>query len=177
MKCDINVCNLLLYIKYSNGEFNECDNKSILCFDNNKIIAINELDFTKEQRSNLQNKLHIRPYFISQRVFKEVLYEICYSETFMNLRDIEFSDDSIAKTTEYEDLGYFIIKRNFSNIFELYNNILDDYDTSIRAISINYFGYDFSLTSRGVISAYAPLEVINKLISDNKFNRIILGIR
>lgn len=177
MKCNINVCNLLLYIKYSDEEFNGCDSKSILCFDNNKIIAISELEFTQNQRINLQNKLHIRPYYISQMVFEELLYEICCNKTLMILKSIKFSDDSIANTTEYEDLEYLIMNKDFSSIFQLYKNILDDKDTSIKAISINYSGYDFCLTGKGVISAYAPLEVINKLFSDNKFNRIILGIR
>lgn len=167
--------NLLLYLKYSNSITKECDSENIFCFDNNKIVAVDEFEYNREERYSLQKKLYMKPYYISPLVFEEIIREICEEQVDFILRDVIFAQDFIKDTEEFKILEDYIYDKELHYIYKMIFDIIEEFDTSIKKLKFNYKGYDFELTGKGVISVLAPLDTIKDLTHDYKFNKLILG--
>lgn len=176
MIANIKAVNLLLYIKYDSFTKSICEYNNILCFNNEKIIAVDEFEYNREQRYNLQEQFGIRPYYISQRIFHEILIEACMKNADIFLRNIIFKDKAISEELEYEDLEDLISTGRYKSAYKTILDILEEYDTEIKNININYRGYDFKITNKGVIETVAPRDTIASLAENNKFNKVILGI-
>ena len=176
MLASIKAVNLLLYLKYDCFEKKSHEGNSILCFNNKKIFAVDEFMYNKEQRCNLQKQLCIRPYYINQRIFHSLLRASCKLGTNILIRNIVFIDDSIKDEPEYELLENLIHKESYEKVYDITINLLKEYDTEIKNIKINFRGYDFKLTNKGVIETFAPQSTITSLSNDKVFNKIILGI-
>lgn len=176
MISNIKAVNLLLYIKYDSLTQSICKYNNILCFNNEKIIAVDEFEYNREQRYNLQEQFGIRPYYISQRIFHEILIETCMKKTEIILRNIIFKDEAVTRELEYEDLEELIGNGDYNLAYKTIISILEEYDTEIKNININYRGYDFKITNKGVIETVAPRDTITSLAGNNKFNKVILGI-
>lgn len=172
---EIKAVNLLLYLKYSNNDITEYKNKNIFCFDNNKIIAVDEFEYDRDERYCLQKKMCMRPYYISQIIFEEIIKEICEKQVDFILKGIVFSEDFIKDTYEFQQLESYINEKKLSYIYKEIFNIIEEFDTYIKKLSFIYKGYEFELTRKGVISVLAPINTIKYLVSDFKFNKLILG--
>ena len=53
---------------------------------------------------------------------------------------------------------------------------MDIYDTDVEKIVIRFKGYDFTITSEGVLDTDAPDTVFIDFLKDKVINRLILGL-
>lgn len=164
--------NYFLYVDYNN-KIVDTMSEAIYMFDNRRIVAVDRQTYDKDRRLKLQNELNIRPYYITQEVFKEMLYHFYINPNKVIIRDINFIDDFIEETDEYEQLEAFITKRNIEGINNYVRKIIKEYDTEIYDIKIRYQGYDFSITNQGVLNVEAPDDTFKKFLKDNDFCRLI----
>lgn len=176
MNCEVKVVNLLLYRIYRDFNDNYCNNKDIFCFNNKKIIAIDEIEYDRDKRYTLQKIMTIKPYYVSQIIFHKIIREICNKQVDFIIRDIIFDDNYVTETEEFYSLEEYIGHRQLINIYKMVFNLLEEYNTSIKLIKLNYQGYDFELTKQGVLSACAPIGTIRDLTTNDKFNKLILGV-
>lgn len=170
----IEVFNLLLYIKYGK-EIKKIDKNKIFEFNNDRIIAVDEGEYSREERSNLKKESKIKTYYITDGIFDTILKQVCSGKTDFILRDIVFDEYSVNDTIEYSDIKYLINKKEYEKAYKEIYSVLDEYYTSIKMVKLFFQGYDFCLFIEGRIEAYAPEEVVKELVKNEKFNSMILG--
>lgn len=169
--------NFFLYLK-SKTFINNCyDHDDMYFFENNRIIAISRNEYNAEKRYALQQELGIRPYYITQNVFKEfLLYLSCNYQDKIILMYIDFIDRDITDTPEYLELLDNIKKNEISAAFQNTFNIMDEFDTDINSLTVRYQGYDFYISNKGVIDTDAPDNILKLFFGDESINKLILGM-
>ncbi|MBU3089437.1 hypothetical protein KPL42_13145 [Clostridium gasigenes] len=179
--------NLYLYINYKN-DFNICcDYKDIYCF-KDKLICIDKNIYNKSKRYELQKELSVKPYFVSQDTFKEMLYALINNKVNFKIKDIEFIDESIREEIEYYELES-IIKKNWcinkkleenkdlnKKLYRNILNIIEEFDTEIKSIKFIYSKMDIEITNKGVLNFNSGDELLNNLVTDSILNKMLLGI-
>lgn len=169
--------NFFLYLSFRPAIDNSKCKEDIYCFLNKQIIAVDRNIYNMESRQVIQKDLGIRPYFLSQSMFMEILNGMVFSRwKDIRLKGIYFEDESIENMFEYSQL---IAAINKNDMFLAYNHIteiIELYDTDIRAISIRYKGYYFNITKDGVMDTDAPDYIFYDFINDKIVNAILLGV-
>lgn len=168
--------NFLLFLKYNNNS-DFCENyKNIFCFSNKRVVAVDESEYDKRKRMELQKLLGIRPYYLSQKVFKETLDYALSNPNEIVIRDIEFLDSAIEDTEEYYELMDMFLDNCLSEAYKQVYKILREFDTEIYELKIRFKNHDFTLVKTGVLESDAPPVIFDSFINDVKFNRLILGL-
>lgn len=169
--------NFFLYISLNKNALKDYDVNNILCFRNCDILAVNvETYNSKDKRFKLQQSLSMRPYYISQVIFSEFLYFILTNNpNVFLLRDIRFKDITVEETDLYCNLYEYINAQDYKKVFDVVKSIKEEYDTDISGIKIRYGGYDFIITSDGVLDSDANNEVFYSFINNPYVNNLILG--
>lgn len=166
--------NLFLYIN-SNKDLKICEKyNDIYCF-GEKLVGIDKNAYDRKNRFNLQQQFNVHPYFVSQNVFKEILYSLVYGRISLRILDINFIDDSIIETEEYGYLQQVIRNNDNINIYMQTLNIIDEFDTEIKNIKFIYNGMNIDLTNEGVLNFYSGDELLIKFTSDIKVKNLLLG--
>ncbi|GEM_PF-6069105 len=92
------VTNCFLYIGYDSNPVNCKGVDEVYCF-TDKLIAVNRDIYTnRHSRLELQKKLRMRPYYVTQNVFVEILKYICNMKNKIKLIGIEFADSSTIRS-------------------------------------------------------------------------------
>jgi len=166
--------NLFLYIN-SNKNLAICSsNKDVYCF-GDKLVGIDKNIYDRRNRFMLQKKFNVHPYFVSQNVFKEILYSLSCGNSDIKLLDITFLDDSIIETVEYEYLQQIILGNDMANLYKEIMSIIKEFDTEIKSVKFLYNCMKMELTNEGVLNFYSNDELLNGIVSDMKIKNLLLG--
>lgn len=166
--------NLFLYIN-SNRDMTICNSHDdIYCF-GDRLVGIDKNIYDRKNRFVLQKQFNVHPYFISQNVFKEMLYSLSCGTLDIKLLDITFVDDSIVDTVEYDYLQQIILNSDTSSIYKETVKVITEFDTEIRSIRFLYNYMNIELTNEGVLNFYSNDELLNNIISDTKMKNMLLG--
>lgn len=167
--------NLFLY--YYNSNISELKKfKHIYFFENQKLIAIDKDVYGREERLLLQERLYIQPYYISQKILKELILSITSFTDKFRILDINFEEDYIEDTKEYELLLESIRNRDYKYLIEYVNKIIRSYDTEISDLVFVFEDRKFKITSTGILNVEASNEVFTDLLHDKVINRNLLGL-
>jgi hypothetical protein len=147
---------------------------NIYCF-SDKLVGIDKNTYNKQSRYAFQKELNVKPYFVSQNVFKEILFSLAHGKLDILIRDIDFIDDSIKNESIYDTLENFIWTRNNNDIYRYTLYILDAYDTEIKSMKFIYKGMEIEITNEGVLNFSSSDEMLRNLVGDTKINNILLG--
>lgn len=169
--------NFFLYLKFKSSSHEYCNYEDVHCFENNKILAVSRNTYNAQNRAKLQKNIGMQPYYITQNIFKEFLQFILNSsQEDVMLMGIQFVDKSIEDSFECLELQRCIDKKDIENAYKKIFDIMDLYDTDIESLKIRYNGYDFYISSKGVIDTNAPTNIFKSFIEDSIINKIMLGI-
>lgn len=166
--------NFFLYMTATNKESYSEKLKNVYYFSNEKILAVDKNMYNKSERFKMQNELEIKPFSITQRIFKALLKHIVDSPKKIIIKHIEFIDESISDSQEYLELCNLIGVFDDENIFKQVDYILHEFDTEIYSIAIRYSGYDFLITAEGVIDTDAPDNILTDFFVDEAVNDLLL---
>lgn len=106
----------------------------------------------------------------------EFLYFVINHFDHLLLRSITFKNKETETSEELSQLYNDIQSRNFNTVYEQVQKIMDIYDTDVEKIVIRFKGYDFTITSEGVLDTDAPDTVFIDFLKDKVINRLILGL-
>lgn len=145
-----------------------CDDSNIYCFSNNYIVAIDS-NYIKINKHIIQ-EMKLNPYYLSSKVFKEFINKsICFNDYFVS--DLDINDYEEIEEYLLGELKEYLHNNKLKQLLSL---ILDN-DIDIDKITIRFQGYDFSLTSEGILTIDAPKEIVDNFIKDTIINLAILG--
>ncbi|MDU6522118.1 hypothetical protein [Clostridium sp.] len=165
--------NLFLYYSYDNITSESLSNlNDIYMFLNKKIIAVDKNVYNKNERIKLQKQIDIQPYYITQRIFKELLIESINSE--IKIINVLFEDE-LDDVDEYLELIEYIQKSKNNQIVKQIDFIMVEFETKIEKLEVAYDDNRYSLTSSGVLDVYDS-DNIKKLLADKIINRKLLGL-
>lgn len=146
----------------------------IYCF-TDKLIGIDKNTYNKQNRYAFQKELNVKPYFVSQYVFKEILYSLAHGKLDIKILDIRFIDDSIESEIEYEKLESLIWSNKTTELYAYILYILDIFDSEIRSMKFIYKGMEIEITNEGVLNFGSSDEMLQELLADKKINGLLLG--
>jgi len=169
-----NMNNYFLYLKIGKEKIDCNSLKDIYCFNNNKIIAVDKNSYSKSKRAELQTELSITPYYITQNIFKEFIFYVVSNKKYL-IRNIDFLDETVKETDEYNYLISLMHNRS-NEIYSYVNYMIDEFDTDVSTLVIRFSGYDFSISSKGVIDTFAPNKFFYEFLNDQNINKLILGL-
>lgn len=161
--------NLFLYLN-ANRNTEICKEYNDIYCIGDMLVAIDKVSYNKNQRFKLQEKFNVYPYFVTQKVFKEILFS-CLDIRVLN---INFIDDSIADTEEYRDLEEIFYEEK-GNAYNKIINIIEDFDTEIKSITFVYKLMRIELTNEGVLNFYSEEKLLNMFMADKRMNKILIG--
>lgn len=166
--------NLFLYYKFNDSSSDYLENlRDVYVFKNKKIIAVDKNTYSKEERLKLQKRSFIQPYYITQRIFKELILE-AISGT-IKIIDIIFYDE-LEEEEEYKELLNLLIKSEVDNVLEQVELITNEFETEIKSLEILDGNNRYSLTDTGILNLYNDYDGINKLLNNSLINKKILGL-
>ncbi len=166
--------NYFLYLALSTKMENESNFKDILYFKNKRIVAVDRNTYNKNDRLNLQQSYKFMPFSVNQRVFKSLLSYAAESPGEIIIKNIEFFDETIEDSSEYDDIQNDLSKMDYNNILEKVLYILEEFDTEIYSILLSYKGYDFYLSGEGVMDTNAPDDILFNFTGDEKVSNTLL---
>jgi hypothetical protein len=146
----------------------------IFCF-SNKLIGIDKNIYNKQNRYAFQKELNVKPYFVSQNVFKEILYSLAHGKIDIKVCDIDFIDDSVKYELEYETLEDLMWTSRNTDLYKYVLHILEQYDTEIKSMKFIYDSMEIELTNEGVLNFSSTDEMLQRLVEDKNINKLLLG--
>lgn len=160
---------LLLYLYKSFNKVNSINKEGIYTFAGSNIIGIEKHLYSAKQRFEIQQQYNLEPFYFTQENFFNIILNMDTSSYCINR--VEFSDDSIDETTEYETLNNAIINKKNEEIFDSTKNIIDEFDTDINKITMLVRNDDMTVYIDGAI--WLDNRLLDRV--DNISN-IILGV-
>ena len=166
--------NLFLYIN-ANKDLTICHKcEDIYCI-GDKLVAVDKNKYDRKNRFALQKQFDVYPYFISQYVFKDILRSLAYGKINIFVVNIDFTDDSIIETQEYNDLQLDIKKMDKKNLYNDVLNIINEFDTEIKNIKFIYNGKVIELTNKGILNFQSKDEMLHDFTSSEDVVKLLLG--
>ena len=161
--------NLLLYLYKSFNKVNSINKDGIYSFCGSDIIGIEKHAYNSKQRFEIQELYNLEPFYFTQENLLNIILNMQISNYCIN--SIEFSDDAIIDSSEYENLKDAIIKKKSEEIFYSTKIIVDEFDTDINQITMVVKNDDMTVYTDGVVWLNNTL-----LDKEENISNIILGV-